>query len=117
MLAATCVVGAEGLAVLAYTGWLGYELLTEEPDNMAVATGSATFLLVFALLVLAVAWGLRRRQSWAGGAAIFLELLALPVAYEMAGGGFWLGTVVLAPAAVLALVALMSEPGRAALGR
>lgn len=117
MLVATLVVAAQGLAVLAYTAWLGYELVTAEPDNMAVATGSATFLLLFALAVLGVAAALWRRQSWAGGAAIALELLALPICYEMVGGGFWLGALVLGPAAVAALVALMGEPGRTALGR
>jgi hypothetical protein len=48
---------------------------------------------------------------------VFLQLLALGVVYEMATGGFWLGAGLLGFACAGALVALLSAPARAALGR
>ncbi len=63
-----------------------------------------------------LAWSLHRRQRWARGPAIVLELLLLPIGYYMVAGGVaWLGL----PTMALGLVgagALLAPTTRSALG-
>ena len=114
---AIAAVFAQGLAVLGFGLWLVFELLTQSPSNEDVARGSAVYFLVFGLLVLLVAWGLWRRSGWSHGAAIFLQLLALPIAWYMLRGDIWWSALLLTTVAVAALVALLRPQTRAALGR
>lgn len=107
----------EGLAVLGFGVWLGVELFTQTPSNEAVASGSAVYFVVFGLLVLLVAWGLWRRSGWSHGAAVFLQLLALPIAWYMLRGDVWWSALLLAFIAVATIVALLRPDTRAALGR
>jgi hypothetical protein len=58
-----------------------------------------------------------QQRSWAFGAALFLQVLALPLAWTMAGEGFWAGAVPLGVVALVAAGALLSAPGRAAFER
>jgi hypothetical protein len=114
---AIAAVLAEGLAVLGFGVWLGFELLTQTPSNEDVARGSAVYFLVLGVLVLLVAWGLWRRSWWSHGAAVFLQLLALPIAWYMLRGDIWWSALLLTAVAVAALVALLRPQTRAALGR
>jgi hypothetical protein len=117
LLLAAGVVALQGFAWLGFAGWNLLRRSSEEPSNPGVYQGATAYLALFGVLVLVVAGGLAARKRWAFGAAVFLQLLALAVAYEMATGGFWLGAGLLGLACAGALVALFSASARAALGR
>ena len=79
--------------------------------------GATAYLALSGVLIMVVAGALVARQRWAFGAAVFIQLLALFVTYEMVTGGFWLGAGLLGLACVGALIAMFSTPTRAALVR
>ena len=111
------VVTAQGAALL---GWGLYELVELQGDsasNRDVAVGSMAYFLTLAGLVLLVALGLWTGRRWLYGAAVFIELIALGLTWEMLTERFWLGAVLTGGTAVAALVALFSRSGRAAFGR
>lgn len=114
---AAAVVLVEGLALLGFGAWLGVELLVSEPSNREVASGSAVYFLVLGALVLLLAWSLWRRTGWSHGAAVFVQILALPLAWTMLRAGTWWLAVPTAALAVAALVALLRPGTRSALGR
>lgn len=114
---ATGVLAAQALALLGFAGWLVWETVVATPDNPAVAQGSAAYFVVLALILCGVAWALARRHGWAGGAAVFVQLLALPMAWYMGRAGLLVGAVPLAAGALAALVGLLTPASRAALGR
>ena len=114
---ATAVVLVQGLALVGFGAWLGVELLVAEPSNRSVATGSTAYFLLLGALVLGLVWALWRRRSWSHGAAVFLQVLALPLAWTMATADNWLLAVPTAALAITGLVALLRPDTRAALGR
>ena len=103
--------------MLGFALWLGFELLTRSPSNEDVAQGSTVYFIVFGVLVLLVAWALWRGRGWSHGAAVFLQLLALPIAWYMVRGHAWWGAVLLTVIAATAIVALLRRETRTALGR
>jgi hypothetical protein len=114
---AATVVSLEAAALTGFGAWELWRSGVETASNRAVAEGSTAYFLVLGLLVAVVAFATWRRHRWSYGAAVFLQLLALPVAWTMATAGFWAGAVVLGAAAAAGLVALLAASGRAALGR
>jgi hypothetical protein len=117
LLVAAGVVALQGFSFLGFAAWNLLRRSSEEPSNPDVYQGATVYLALFGVLIVVVAGALVARKRWAFGAAVFLQLLALFVTYEMATGGFWLGAGLLGLACVGALVALFSAPARAALGR
>jgi hypothetical protein len=111
------VVSLEAAALLGFSGWELYRSTVETPSNQAVAQGTTVYFAVVGVLVALVAVAVWRTRSWSHGAAVFLQLLALPVAWTMATAGFWPGALLLGGSALAALVALVSPPGRAVYGR
>jgi hypothetical protein len=103
--------------LVGFAGWNLMRRSSEDPSNSAVYGGATAYLALFGVLIMGVAVALAARKRWAFGAAVFLQLLALGVVYEMATGGFWLGAGLLGLACAGTLVALLSAPARAALGR
>jgi peptidoglycan/LPS O-acetylase OafA/YrhL len=114
---ATAVVVAQGLALVAFGAWLMVARSGDTPSNESVYQGSTAYMFVTGALVLLVAVAARRGVGWAMSAAVFVQLLALAVTYEMAKEGFWAGAVPLGLASVVALLSLLSPSGRAAFGR
>lgn len=111
------MVSAEALALLGFGLWLAYEMIVETPSNRSVATGSMVYFLVLGLGIAAIAIFAWRGRRWVYGPTVFLQLLALPIAYYMLVGGFVFGAVLVAGVAVTGLVALLSPEGRSAFGR
>lgn len=111
------VVVLEGLVMAGYGGWLLWRLGAGGATNRDVAQGTGVYFLAFGAVVCLLALALARRHGWALGAATFLQVLALPVAWTMLREGFWLGGLPIGVAAVAALVAAVSEPARRAVGR
>jgi hypothetical protein len=114
---AALALALEALAMLGVAAWQESGALRGGADNPQVAQGSAAYFLVFGLVVAAFAVAAWRGARWVFGPAVFLQVLALPMAVSMASEGFWLGAVLLGGLAVLALVALLAPSGRAAFGR
>ncbi|MCK1797390.1 hypothetical protein MTQ01_15440 [Streptomyces sp. XM4193] len=125
---AAVLVAIEGLA-LAGVGvqTLVMLLAGSEPDSVTQAVTGAITLLVLSLLPLGTARGLWVLSKWSRGPAIFLQLLALPVGWQMAGseGALYVAGMATAVVAVAALVCLFhpkthavlrSEPGPAETG-
>jgi hypothetical protein len=107
----------EGLALLGVGAWQVAGIVSEGFDDDGVALGSSVYFLLVGGLVLGLLVPVVRRRSWAYGAALFLQVLGLPLAATMAGEGFWVGAVPLGLVALAAAWALVSAPGRAAFGR
>jgi hypothetical protein len=110
------VVAAQAAAVLGYAGYLIVEAQRSQASNADLAADLPWYFLGLGALVLGVAIGLLRRAGFAYGAAVAVELLALPIAWEMTQARF-LGAVPLAGSAILALWALWSPAGRRDFGR
>lgn len=122
---AAVLVGLEGLALAG----LGLQTLVmllagQEPDSVTQAVTTAVTLIVVGLLPLGTARGLWVLSKWSRGPAIFLQLLALPVGWQMAnsGGAFFVAGLSAAAVAIATLVCLFhpkahavlrSEPGPA----
>lgn len=111
------VLAAEALLALGVTGWQLSGLSRGDAAQPEVAWGSSSYFLLLAALVSALAFATARGARWAYGPAVFLQVLALPLAVTMAVEGLWLGTVLLGGTAVLGAVLLLSESGREAFGR
>jgi uncharacterized membrane protein len=114
---AGAVLAAEALLMLGVAAWQEAGALTSQAQVTAVAQGTAAYFLVFGVLVagLAVAVWLGVRAAF--GAAVFLQVLALPLAVTMASERFWVGALVLGTLALVGLVTLLSPSGREAFGR
>jgi hypothetical protein len=110
---------AQAVAVAGLVIFLVYQEVTETGTAAGNARG-AILVIVYAAVMAGVlgllAWSLHRRQRWARGPAIVLELLLLPIGYYMVAGGVaWLGL----PTMALGLVgagALLAPATRSALG-
>jgi hypothetical protein len=114
--AAAGLIALQGVALLGYAGYLAVEAQRATASNAEVAAEIPWYFLGLGALVVGVAAGLWRRAGFGYGAAVALELLALPIAWEMARARF-LGAVPLAVSAVVALWALWSADGRRDFGR
>lgn len=97
-----------------------YELIQLQRDqasNRDVAVGSMAYFLTLGVLILLIAAGLWTQRRWLYGAAVFIELIALGLTWEMLTERFWIGAVLTGGTAIAALAALFSRNGRAAFGR
>ena len=122
---AAALVGLEGLALAGFgVQTLVMLLAGYEPDNVTQAVTGAITMLVLALLPLGTARGLWVLSKWSRGPAIFLQLLALPVGWQMANsqGVLVVAGMAMAAVAIATLVCLFhpaahavlrSEPGAA----
>jgi hypothetical protein len=106
----------QAVAVGALVIFLVYEELTAAGGNPRGAVLVTVYAAIMAAVLGLLAWSLHRRQRWARGPAIVLELLLLPIGYYMIVGGVpWLGL----PTIALGLVgagALLAPATREELG-
>jgi peptidoglycan/LPS O-acetylase OafA/YrhL len=106
----------EGAAVAVLTGFLVYAAFTRPSVSFASAASSVGFFLGLAALLALLGWQLSRRQAWARGVAIVLELLAVPIGgYLVTGGAAWAGVPVLF-VGLAGTVLLLAPSSREALG-
>ena len=117
LIAATVVLALEALALVGFAAWMIVRHGSDVPSNEQVYSGSVVYLVVFGAMIAIVAASLWRLRGWAYGAAVFFQILALPIAWMMAGEQFWVGAVPLATAAIVAVGGLMTAPSRQVLGR
>lgn len=115
---AAVLVGLEGLALAGFgLQTLVMLLAGYEPDSVTQAVTGAITMLVLALLPLGTARGLWVLSRWSRGPAIFMQLLALPVGWQMANSSGVLFVVGLTTAvvAIATLVCLFHPKAHAVL--
>lgn len=117
--AAAAVVAAQGVVVAGLGVTMLVMLLTgsRADDTVQALTGAVT-VLALAVLPLAAARGLWLRRRWSRGPAVIVQLMALPVGWQMAqNGGVWLAAgAAIALTALAVLGSLMSPAAAGALG-
>lgn len=113
---AVWLLAVQAAALVVVLAFLIYEDVAATATSRRGALLVTLYAAIVALVLAGLAWALHRRQRWARGPAIVLQLLLLPIGYTMAtGGAAWLGV----PAILLGLAgsgALLAPATRAALG-
>ncbi|GAA2071932.1 hypothetical protein GCM10009801_24090 [Streptomyces albiaxialis] len=94
------------------------KLITDKPDGMTQAVTLSVTVLALAVLPLAAARGLWLCRRWSRGPSMIVQLLALPVAWQLLqnGGIYAALAAVLAVAAVGVLACLINPTATEALG-
>lgn len=106
-------------AVIAGFGLVSLVLLfTGDPDGVTQALTLALTVLALSVLPLVAARGLWGRRSWSRGPSMIIQLLALPVGWQMAqnGGAWTLGGVVIGLTALAVLGCVLNPTATEALG-
>ncbi|MGH3309880.1 MAG: hypothetical protein ACRDP3_04745 [Streptomyces sp.] len=116
--AAAVLTALEGVVVAAFGVGALVMLVTRTPDGMTQAVTMAVTVLALSALPLAAARGLWLRRRWSRGPSMIVQLMALPVGYQMAqNGGVWIaGGVVIALAGLTVLGCLVNPTATQALG-
>lgn len=116
--AAAAITALEGIVVAAFGIASLVMLGTRQPDDMTQAATMGVTVLVLSLLPLASARGLWRRRRWSRGPSMIVQLIGLPVSWQLVhNSGLWLASgIALAVAAVAALACLVNPTATAALG-
>ncbi|MEU3191011.1 hypothetical protein ABZ686_10290 [Streptomyces sp. NPDC006992] len=115
---AAVLTGAEGLVVAAFGVVSLVLLVTRRPDDTTQAATLAATVLALSVLPLAAARGLWLRRRWSRGPSMIVQLIALPVAWQLGrnGGGSLAAGVVLGLAALVVLGCLVNPKATEALG-
>lgn len=114
--AAVSLLAVEAAALYVVVGWLIYEDLTGTPETRRGALAVILYAAMMATFLAGLAFALWRRQRWARGPAMVLQLLMLPMGYTMvSAGAIWLGAPVML-AGLGGALSLAAPSTRAALG-
>jgi len=110
------LLAAEAAVLTGLVAFLGYEDVTARADYTLGGVAVTIFTALMAAVLAVLARSLHRRQSWARGPAIALNVLLLPIGYSMFSTGLgWVGVGVMVVG--LAIGAILIAPAtRAALG-
>ena len=116
--AAAVLLAAQGLVVVGLGVTLLVRLVVDPPEQLLSAATLAATVLVLAVLPLAAARGLWTLRRWSRGPATVVQIMVLPVAWQLVqeGGGRMIGGLVLGATAVAALGVLLSPATVTALG-
>jgi uncharacterized membrane protein (DUF2068 family) len=112
-------VAVQGAVVAGLGAGMLVMLLTgSRADDTTQALAGAATVLALAVLPLAAARGLWLRRRWSRGPAVIVQLMALPVGWQMAqNGGVWLAAgAAIALTALAVLVCLVNPTATEALG-
>ncbi|MFI8825755.1 hypothetical protein [Streptomyces sp. NPDC053431] len=115
--AAAVVAGVEGLALAAGGLYLLVSTLADRPGDLTSALMGGVTLIALGLIPLVAARGLWLRRSWSRGPAVIMQILALPVAWQLLHDEVLIPAgIALAILAVTGLVMLVSPATTQALG-
>ena len=113
---AVALLALEAAALAVVVGVLIYEDVATTPTSMRGAVLVTLYAVIMTAVFGGLAWALHRRQRWARGPAIVMQLLLVPIGFTMASGGAaWLGV----PTILVGLAGagtLLAPATRAALG-
>ena len=115
---ATIVIFIEAVGLLVACGVLVSKTITGHPDSLGRALLDAAFPLLGAIVLALCARGINRLSPTARTPIVIIQLLALPVSFDMAfqAGLIAIGVPILL-AALVVLYLLFTPPARAALDR
>lgn len=109
--AAAVLTGVEGAVVAAFGVVSLVMLVTGKPDGVIQALTMALTVLALSVLPLAAARGLWLRRRWSRGPSMIVQLMALPIGWQMAqNGGMWTALGALLAAVGLAVLACLVNP-------
>jgi hypothetical protein len=116
--AAAVITALEGLVIAAFGVVSLVMLVTGSPDNVSQAATLAVTVLVLSALPLAAARGLWLRRRWSRGPSMIVQLIALPVGWQMAqnGGLLTAGGAAAGVAGLVVLGCLINPTATEALG-
>lgn len=116
--AAAVLTALEGLGVAAFGVTSLVKLATDKPDGMLQAVTMVVTVLALAVLPLTAARGLWLQRRWSRGPSMIVQLLAVPVGYQMAtnGGAWFAGGAAIGLAGVAVLACLINPTATEALG-
>ena len=83
LLAAAGLVALEGACLLVYGG---LETASWTTGRLTMGVTTAIFFFAYGGGLVACAWALRRRRSWARGPVVFAQLVQLGLAWNLRGG-------------------------------
>ena len=112
LVVAASLTAVEGLVLL---GYAVLELASISSDRVAVALTTALFFTAYGGLLVAGAWALAHRRSWARSPVVLAQLIQLGVAWSFRGGDTTVVAVVIALVAVVVLIGLFVPSSLAAL--
>jgi len=109
--AAAVLTALEGLVIAGFGVFSLVLLFVEEPDGLMQAVMLVVTLFAMAALPLVAARGLWLRCRWSRGPSMIVQLLALPVGWQLAqNGGVWIVAGAAAGLTGLAVLACLVNP-------
>ena len=114
LVVAASLVAVEGMLLVAYAV---LELASVSSDRVAVAVTTGVFFAAYGAVLLAAAWALTRRRSWARSPVALAQLIQLGLAWNFRDGGTLPLAIGLAVVAVAVLVGLFHPASMRALDR
>lgn len=109
--AAAVLTALEGLVIAGCALFALVLLFVDRPDGMLQAAMLVVTLFAIAALPLAAARGLWLMRRWSRGPSMIVQLLALPVGWELAhNGGVWIAGGAAAGLTGLAVLACLVNP-------
>lgn len=97
----------EGVLLLGFSGFFGYEIAVGATDDTTRAATSGMLILVFGLFLLFLARGWARRSDWPRTPTLLWNALLLPVAWSLYQSGRGLVAFGVAIVAVASIVAAL----------
>jgi hypothetical protein len=103
LVVASSIVAVEGLLLLAYAV---LELASIGTGRVAMGLTTSVFFAIYGAGLVACAWAVNRRHSWARSPIVLAQLIQLGVAWSFRGGDTTLVAVAIAVVAVVVLAGL-----------
>ncbi|MCW2773175.1 MAG: hypothetical protein JWN91_1501 [Nocardioides sp.] len=103
LVVAFSIVAVEGLLLLAYAV---LELASIGTGRVAMGLTTSVFFAIYGAGLVACAWAVSRRHSWARSPIVLAQLIQLGVAWSFRGGDTTLVAVAIAVVAVVVLAGL-----------
>ena len=86
---AVVVLFVQGLGLIGLAGWLVVLAFTQKETSVGAGFAEAVIAAGVGVLLIAAARSMHRGRSGLRGAAIFVELMLLPLGYYLAKAGLW----------------------------
>jgi hypothetical protein len=113
--AAAAIEVAQGLAVLAAGCYVGAGAIVGHPHDLASAVALGLMALLGGAGIIAVGWGLWQVRRWGRAPALLTQIFAMIVAVSLIQSNRQILGAILAVAALVGAVALLSRPTTRAL--
>ncbi|MET9022006.1 hypothetical protein ABZV93_18690 [Actinopolymorpha sp. NPDC004070] len=110
---AAVVVVLEALGAVVAGGWLTVEAIITRTRGMGIAASAGVFVLAAGVGLGFLAWGLLRGRRWSRGPVVAIQLLMLPLGYELLSGSTTVVGASMLATAILTLVLVLAPPSTA----